>query len=200
VQPVATQGLNLFRLLMTWLKPVLPDMAQRAEQFLGTAAGDWGSVAEPLLGSTIRPYEPLATRLDVKEVNKLVATEPPARQDAAPPAPAPAGREEISIEDFAKLDLQVARVVSAEAVEGADKLVKLVVDTGDSTRTVFAGIRQAYEPASLVGRHVVLLANLKPRKMRFGVSEGMVLAAGPGGSDIFLVSPDEGAAPGMQVK
>jgi len=200
VQSVATQGLNLFRLLMTWLKPVLPDMAQRAEQFLGTAEGDWGSVAEPLLGSTIRPYEPLATRLDVKEVNKLVATEPPARQDAARPAPAPAGPEEISIEDFAKLDLRVARVVSAEAVEGADKLVKLVVETGDSTRTVFAGIRQAYEPASLVGRQVVLLANLKPRKMRFGVSEGMVLAAGPGGSDIFLVSPDDGAAPGMQVK
>jgi len=200
VQSVATQGLNLFRLLMTWLKPVLPDMAQRAEQFLGTADGDWGSVAEPLLGSTIRPYEPLATRLDVKEVNKLVATEPPARQDAARPAPAPAGPEEISIEDFAKLDLRVARVVSAEAVEGADKLVKLVVETGDSTRTVFAGIRQAYEPASLVGRQVVLLANLKPRKMRFGVSEGMVLAAGPGGSDIFLVSPDDGAAPGMQVK
>jgi len=200
VQSVATQGLNLFRLLMTWLKPVLPEMAQRAEQFLGTAEGDWGSVAEPLLGSTIRPYEPLATRLDVKEVNKLVATEPPARQDAARPAPAPAGPEEISIEDFAKLDLRVARVVSAEAVEGADKLVKLVVETGDSTRTVFAGIRQAYEPASLVGRQVVLLANLKPRKMRFGVSEGMVLAAGPGGSDIFLVSPDDGAAPGMQVK
>ena len=200
VQSVATQGLNLFRLLMTWLKPVLPEMAERAERFLGAEDGDWGSVATPLLGSTIRPYEPLATRLDIKEVSKLVASVPPAVQEGAREAEAPAGPEQVPIDDFTRLDLRVARVVSAEAVDGADKLVRLVVDTGDSTRTVFAGIRQAYEPGSLVGRHVVLLANLKPRKMRFGVSEGMVLAAGPGGSDIFLVSPDDGAAPGMQVK
>jgi len=200
VQSVATQGLNLFRLLMTWLKPVLPAMAGRAEQFLGTGDDSWDSVKVPLLGSTIRPYEPLATRLDLKQVNELVATEPAAGPSGREAASGRAERDEVSIDDFSKLDLRVACVVSAEAVEGAEKLLKLVVDAGGETRTVFAGIRQAYEPASLVGRHVVLLANLKPRKMRFGVSEGMVLAAGPGGSDIFLVSPDEGAAPGMQVK
>jgi len=200
VQAVATQGLNLFRLLMTWLKPVLPAMAARAEQFLGSGDGDWDSARVPLLGGTIQPYEPLATRLDLNQVSQLVATEPAAREDSREAPSGPPQRAEASIEDFSKLDLRIARVVSAEAVEGADKLLKLVVDAGDGTRTVFAGIRQAYDPASLVGRHVVLFANLKPRKMRFGVSEGMVLAAGPGGRDIFLVSPDEGAAPGMPVK
>ena len=199
-QSVATQGLNLFRLLMTWLKPVLPAMAGRAEQFLGTGEGDWDSVKAPLLDSTIQPYEPLATRLDLKQVNQLVAAEPAGGEAARGAASGPPQRDEVSIDDFSKLDLRVARVVSAEAVEGADKLLKLVVDAGDGTRTVFAGIRQAYEPGALIGRHVVLFANLKPRKMRFGVSEGMVLAAGPGGSDIFLVSPDAGAAPGMPVK
>ena len=197
-QGVATQGLNLFRVLMTWLKPVLPGMAERAEHFLGGGSWDWDAVATPLLGTMIQPYEPLATRLELKRVNELVGT-----QDAEPAVPTAAGtpgKDEISVEDFARLDLRVARVVSAESVDGADKLLKLVVDTGDGTRTVFAGIRQAYEPAALVGRHVVLLANLKPRKMRFGVSEGMVLAAGPGGTDIFLVTPDDGSRPGMAVK
>jgi methionyl-tRNA synthetase len=200
VQAVATQGLNLFRLLMTWLKPVLPATAGRAERFLGTGDGDWDSAATPLLGSRIQPYEPLATRLDLKDVDKLIDVAPAAGKDASPAGPAPAERGEISIDEFAKLDLRIARVVSAEAVDGADKLLKLVVDDGDSTRTVFAGIRQAYEPGAIVGRHVLVVANLKPRKMRFGVSEGMVLAAGPGGPDIFLVSPDDGARPGMQVK
>jgi methionyl-tRNA synthetase len=199
-QSVATQGLNLFRLLMTWLKPVLPAMAERAERFLGSGDTGWHDVATPLLGGTIQPYEPLATRLDLDQVNQLVAAGPGARPEAAPARESAPQRDEVSIDDFSKLDLRVARVVSAEAVEGADKLLKLVVDAGDGTRTVFAGIRQAYEPASLVGRYVVLFANLKPRKMRFGVSEGMVLAAGPGGRDIFLVSPDDGAAPGMPVK
>jgi methionyl-tRNA synthetase len=200
VQAVATQALNLFRVLMTWLKPVLPEMAAREEAFLGTGAAGWDSVAQPLLGSVIQPYEPLATRVDAKQVGALVESPAP----AAPPA-APTGTEAqaapVTIEDFARLDLRIARIVNAEAVDGADKLLKLTLDAGQGTRTVFAGIRQAYDnPAVLVGRHVVLLANLKPRKMRFGVSEGMVLAAGPGGTDIFLISPDEGAAPGMQVK
>ena len=114
--------------------------------------------------------------------------------DQAPSAP------EITIEDFAKIDIRVAKILAAEFVEGADKLLKLTVDIGDQQRTVFAGIRSAYEPEQLVGRLTVVLANLKPRKMRFGMSEGMVLAAGPGGKDIFLLSPDSGAAPGMKVK
>jgi methionyl-tRNA synthetase len=200
VQAVATQALNLFRVLMTWLKPVLPEMAARAEAFLGTGEAGWDSVAQPLLGSTIRPYEPLATRVDAKQVGALVESPAPAAPAVAPAGPgvqvAP-----VTIEDFARLDLRIARILAAEAVEGADKLLKLTLDAGEGTRTVFAGIRQAYDdPSVLLGRHVVLLANLKPRKMRFGVSEGMVLAAGPGGADIFLVSPDDGAAPGMQVK
>ena len=108
--------------------------------------------------------------------------------------------ERISIDDFARVDLRVARIESAQAVEGADKLLRLVVDLGGETRTVFAGIRQAYEPARLEGRLTVVVANLEPRKMRFGTSEGMVLAAGPGGEDIFLLAPDAGAEPGMKVK
>jgi methionyl-tRNA synthetase len=112
----------------------------------------------------------------------------------------PASGDTISIEDFMKVDLRVARIDAAEPVEGADKLLRLTINLGDETRTVFAGIKAAYDAADLVGRHVVAAANLAPRKMRFGVSEGMILAAGPGGSDIFLLSPDDGALPGMRVK
>lgn len=124
----------------------------------------------------------------------------PPSPDAAPPA-APDRAPEITIDDFAKLDLRVARIATAEIVEGADRLLRLQVDLGDASRTVFAGIRAAYpDPAVLVGRLVVVVANLKPRKMRFGLSEGMVLAAGSGGAEVFLVTPDAGAAPGMKVK
>ena len=195
VQAVCTQGLNLFRVLMTYLAPVLPAMADRAAKFLGSGEISWQSVESPLLGSSIQAYEPLATRLDVKQVNELVDPEPQVAAEAAA-----ADDELITVDDFARLDLRVARVVSAELVEGADKLLKLTLDAGGAPRTVFAGIRQAYRPEALIGRHVVLLANLKPRQMRFGLSEGMVLAAGPGGSDVFLVSPDDGATAGMKVK
>ncbi len=196
VQAICTQGLNLFRVLMTYLAPVMPAMAERAARFLGESESSWRSVASPLLGTRIAAYEALATRLDLKQVRALV-------EPAGEPAPAKVAKDEtglVTIDDFARLDLRVARIVSAETVEGADKLLKLTVDAGGESRTVFAGIRQAYQPDTLVGRHVVLLANLKPRKMRFGVSEGMVLAAGPGGSEVFLVTPDPGALPGMKVK
>jgi methionyl-tRNA synthetase len=160
-------------------------------------------VAQPLVGTRIRPYEPLATRVEPAQVQAIVDDPRPAAPakpaSAAAPAAAPAAAE-IAIEDFQRVDLCVARIEAAEAVEGADKLLRLTVDVGGEQRSVFAGIRQAYDPASLVGRHVVVVANLKPRKMRFGLSEGMVLAAGPGGGDIFLVTPDAGAQPGMQVK
>jgi methionyl-tRNA synthetase len=211
VQAVCTQGLNLFRVLCVYLKPIMPRLAAAAEKFLGLESQQWDDVAEPLLGRTIGTYEPLATRVDAGAVKALVgasaenlkpsgvpaATVTATPAAAAPPAPSPPN---VSIEDFARVDLRVARIVSAELVEGADKLLRLGVDLGGERRTVFAGIRQAYEPASLVGRLTVVVANLEPRKMRFGVSEGMVLAAGPGGKDIFLLAPDEGAAPGMKVK
>ena len=121
-------------------------------------------------------------------------------KESTPVAEAETEDEFISIDDFMKVDLRIARIENAEPVEGADKLLALTLDLGDQQRKVFAGIKSAYDPATLVGRHVIVVANLAPRKMRFGVSEGMVLAAGPGGEDIFLLSPDEGAKPGMRVK
>jgi len=217
VQGVCTQGLNLFRLLVLYLKPVVPQLAAGAERFLGLPDQRWGDGTSPLLGHVIGTYEPLATRVDPAATRSLLAAAseslkpaggPPAAAAPAPAAakPAPAAQAEaagtspISIDDFAKVDLRIARIVEAAPVEGADKLLRLVVDIGGERRNVFAGIRQAYAPEQLVGRLTVVVANLAPRKMRFGTSEGMVLAAGPGGSDIFLLSPDSGAEPGMKVK
>jgi len=214
---VCTQGINLFRALITYLKPVLPAMADRAAVFLGRQIRHWDDVAEPLLGAPLAPYEPLATRLDPKVVATLIepevaAPEPAPAPVAAAPAvapgaataagakPAAAPPAEITVDEFARIDLRVARVVAADYVEGADKLLKLTVELGAEQRTVFAGIRSAYAPEQLVGRHVVVVANLKPRKMRFGLSQGMVLAASGDGAGVFLVSPDAGATAGMAVK
>jgi len=225
VQGVCTLGLNLFRALMIYLDPVLPDMASRVRQFFQESAWRWEDAAKPLLGTTILPYQALATRLEASAVARLV--EPPAPPvaaaapvAAAPPAPARAAvkttRETdaathaaavavegnlISIDDFMRVDLRVARVLGADVVAGADKLLRLQLDVGElGQREIFAGIRAAYDPASLAGRLIVVVANLEPRKMRFGVSEGMMLAAGPGGTDVFLLSPDSGAVPGMRIK
>jgi methionyl-tRNA synthetase len=196
VQAVCTQGINLFRVLMTYLKPVMPSMAVQAEAFLGANVKHWRDVEQPLLGTAINEYQPLATRVDAAAVQKIVETPMTPIETAAPAAPArPA---DITSEDFARIDLRVARVESAEFVEGADRLLKLSVELGGERRTVFAGIRGAYEPAQLVGRHVVIVANLKPKKMRFGTSEGMALAAS-GDAGLFLLSPDAGATAGMKV-
>jgi methionyl-tRNA synthetase len=215
VQQVCTQGLNLFRVLGGYLQPVLPDLVRRAEQFLRLPPQRWSDLAQPQLGVQIDPYAALATRVDPAAVRALVAASTeslkpsatpatPSAQPAAATAP-PASVPEltatrITIDDFAKVDLRVARIESAEHVDGADKLLKLTLDLGGERRTVFAGIRQAYSPGQLAGRLTVVVANLEPRKMRFGVSEGMVLAAGPGGTDIFLLAPDSGAVAGMKVK
>jgi len=218
VQGVCTQGLELFRLLMIYLKPIVPRLASGAEAFLGLADLRWDAIPVSLAGGTIGTYQPLATRVDPAAIQALLAAAaeslkpagpptaaaPPAAPAAATapataPAAAPAAAP-IGIDDFARVDLRVARIVEAGAVDGADKLLRLVVDLGTERRTVFAGIRQAYAPEQLVGRLTVVVANLAPRKMRFGTSEGMVLAAGPGGSDIFLLAPDAGAQPGMKVK
>ena len=217
VQAVCTQGINLFRVLAVYLKPVMPKLAAGAEKFLGLPSQSWADAATPLLGTAINAYEPLATRVDPAAVKALLAasseslkpagvpaasaTDQPAKgaaKTAAQPAAPPA---ELSIDDFMKVDLRIARIDSAELVEGADKLLKLGVDLGElGKRQIFAGIRSAYEPSQLVGRLTVVVANLAPRKMRFGLSAGMVLAAGPGGQEIFVLSPDAGATPGMKVK
>jgi methionyl-tRNA synthetase len=148
-----------------------------------------------LLGTSIDKFTPLLKRVEPEQVQRMT------EQSKDTHDASPAGDEDtIGIDDFMKVDLRIARIAGAEPVAGADKLLALTLDLGDSRRNVFAGIKSAYEPDSLVGRHVVVVANLAPRKMRFGVSEGMVLAAGPGGEDIFLISPDDGATPGMRVK
>ncbi|MCX7055638.1 MAG: methionine--tRNA ligase [Proteobacteria bacterium] len=215
VSAVCTQGINLFRVLITYLAPVLPAMAENAGRFLGQPIRHWDDVAAPLLGTTLATYEPLATRLDPKVVATLIE---PDADAAAAPAPAPAkaaatkaaipaaaatpsaAAAEITVDEFARIELRVARVVAAEYVEGADKLLKLTVDVGTEQRTVFAGIRSAYTPEQLVDRHVLVVANLKPRKMRFGLSQGMVLAASGDGTGVFLVAPDSGAVAGMRVQ
>lgn len=217
---VCSMGLNLFRVLMHYLKPVLPKMAADSEAFLNTELL-WSNYQTPLLNHAINPFKALMQRVDPVKVQAMISasqenlqvtsTAAPAtdtkstENKAAQKAPVVAEREPISdtisIDDFVKIDLRVAKIIAANAVEGADKLVQLTLDIGGGeTRQVFAGIKAAYSPESLVGRQTVMVANLAPRKMRFGMSEGMVLAAGPGGSDIFLLSPDDGAAPGMRVK
>ena len=187
VQAICTQGLNLFRVLMTCLKPVMPAMASRAEKFLGRPVRFWGDIAEPLLDATIQEYEPLATRVDPALVRRLV--EKPMTTT-----------EEISAEEFARIDLRVGRIEAASLVEGADRLLQLTVDLGGEKRTVFSGIRASYTPDQLIGRHVIVVANLKPRKLRFGVSQAMILSAGAEGGDaLYLLGPDAGATAGMKV-
>ncbi len=203
---VCTQGLNLYRVLITLLKPVLPQVAAHSESFLGIAALSWEDMRSPLLDHEIQAFQPLLGRIDATMLASL-GSEPAAPTSVAAPAPDIAARdiepiaEEIDIETFSRIDLRVARVLSAQLVDGADRLLRLELDDGVGRRQVLAGIRAAYgDPASLVGRHVVVVANLKPRKMRFGESQGMVLAAGPGGEDIYLLSPDAGATAGMRIR
>ncbi len=207
VQAVCSTGLNLFRVLVAYLKPVLPKLAEAAEDFLNIAPLRWEDVAEPLTDHVIDPFKPLLTRIEKEKVDAMLEDAKEHLEPAAPAKPASAQSAdiepiapEITFDDFAKIDLRIARIVRAEHVEGADKLLKLTLDIGLGTRQVFAGIKSAYAPEDLEGRLTVMVANLKPRKMRFGLSEGMVLAAGPGGKELFLLSPDEGARPGMRVK
>jgi methionyl-tRNA synthetase len=203
LEEVCTVSLNVFRLLTLYLKPVLPKLAESVEQFLRIPPLQWRDAQSLLENHVIGTYEHLMTRAEPKQLDALLGLDEAApRTDAKAGAPAVAAAAggEITVDEFAKLDLRIAQIVAAETVEGADKLLKLTLDLGAGQRTVFAGIRSAYSPEQLPGRMTLVLANLKPRKMRFGVSEGMVLAAGPGGKDIFLLSPDTGAMPGMKVK
>ena len=200
VHQVCTQGLNMFRSLMVYLTPVIPAVAEDARAFFGENQWHWDDASQPLLSHPINKFKPLLMRVEPEQVERLVEQS----QESTPVSNNDAKQKDdddtISIDDFMKVDLRIARIEKAEPVEGADKLLALTLNVGDSSRNVFAGIKAAYEPESLVGRHVVVVANLAPRKMRFGVSEGMVLASGPGGEEIFLLSPDDGAKPGMRVK
>ena len=220
VQAVCTQGLELFRVLAVYLAPVLPAVTERARGFLGVPSLDWSELENTLLGGRIQRFEPLLVRVDPAGVEAIVeasraapepaaaeaaAEEPPEEPPEEPTGEPPAAAADpiaptVEFDQFAALDLRVARIVSAGPVEGADRLLQLELDLGSERRSVFAGIKAAYRPEDLEGRLTVIVANLAPRKMRFGVSEGMVLAAGPGGEEIFLLAPDEGAVPGMRVK
>ena len=200
VQAVCSQGLNLFRALAIYLTPILPVMSKAAADFFGERPFSWEDGGAPLLAGRITAYAPLFTRMQKKDVDRMVAaSRDQAKDRAAAGGPGEQGHDTISSDEFAKVQLKVARVLEAESVAGADKLVRLQLDMGDEQREVLAGIKSAYRPDALKGRLLVVVANLAPRKMRFGVSQGMVLAAGPGGEDIFLLSPDAGAQPGMRV-
>ncbi|WP_263262808.1 methionine--tRNA ligase [Pseudomonas sp. RIT-PI-S] len=208
VQAVCALGVNLFRLLVVFLKPVLPNLAADAEAFLNVAPLTWDDHLTLLADHPLNAFKPLMTRIEPARVEAMVAASKESLAPAAPTAPAGNGElqadplaAEIDFDAFAAVDLRVARILKAEAVEGADKLLRLTLDLGDEQRNVFSGIKSAYpDPAALEGRLTMMIANLKPRKMRFGVSEGMVLAAGPGGAEIFLLSPDAGAKPGQRIK
>ncbi len=212
---VCSLGINLFWLLTVHLRPVLPNVATKVQEFLNLSDSQmqWDQRAVLPVGHEIRKYTHLMTRIDQKQIAALVE----ANKESLQPAPqshspqrhaqhqekaveATTAPSTITIDDFSKVDLRVARIVSAEHVEGAEKLLKLQLDIGTETRQVFAGIKSAYDPAKLVGRLTVMIANLQPRKMRFGESQGMVLAASGEGPGIFLLSPDDGALPGMKVK
>lgn len=207
VQDVCTQGINMFHAIVTYLKPVLPQLAADVESFLNAGELTWATVTTPLTHHEINKFTALMTRVETAMVEAMLEDNKQAAPPTAPETAKPASpltddpiSPGIEYDDFAKIDLRVAKIVKAEPVKGADKLVQLSLDIGGEMRNVFAGIKSAYDPADLEGRLTVMVANLAPRKMRFGVSEGMVLAAGPGGKDLFILEPDSGAVPGMRVK
>ncbi|MFM2484104.1 methionine--tRNA ligase [Celerinatantimonas yamalensis] len=201
---VCSLALECFRILITYLKPVLPDLAQQTEELLNSEL-TWDAISVPIFGKTINPFKALLQRVEMEKIEAMVES---SKEDLAKMnQPQPTGplidepiSEIIDFDDFAKVDLRVARIVKAEQVPDANKLLKLQLDLGGETRQVFAGIKSAYQPEDLEGRLTVMVANLAPRKMRFGISEGMIAAAGPGGKDIWLLSPDDGAEPGMRIK
>jgi methionyl-tRNA synthetase len=217
LRDVCTVGLNLFRQLCVYLAPVLPRLSDQCGELLGQPIVGWEQSAQPLLGTSVRPFQHMMTRVKPEDLLQMIedsreeptADGAPGQEPAADaarwndgpePLQAEPLAEEITIDDFAKIDLRVARVIDAQHVPEARKLLKLTLSLGgDQRRQVFAGIKAAYEPEQLVGRLVVMVANLKPRQMKFGLSEGMVTAAGPGGPDVFLLAVDDGAKPGMRV-
>ena len=204
VHQICSDGINMFRILVGYLKPVLPSLAEKTEAFLNIEPLSWSNLEAPLTSHQINKFKPMMNRIETSAIDAILeegkqpeeAEEPVNAAEAAGFEPL---ADEISFDDFAKLDLRVATIVNAEAVEGADKLLQLTLDLGFEQRNVFAGIKSAYDPSDLIGKQTVMVANLAPRKMRFGLSEGMVLAAGPGGSDIYILEPGAGAKAGMRV-
>ncbi|RIA22489.1 methionyl-tRNA synthetase [Ectopseudomonas oleovorans] len=207
VQEICALGINLFRQLIILLKPVLPNLAAEAEAFLNVPALTWNDLSKPLADHQLNPFSPLLTRIELPKIEAMVEA---SKEDLAAEASKPVGNgelakdplaAEINFDAFAAVDLRIALIEKCEFVEGADKLLRLSLDIGDEKRNVFSGIKSAYpDPSMLEGRLTLYVANLSPRKMKFGVSEGMVLAAGPGGEEIYLLSPDSGAKPGQRVK
>ncbi|MFT4654634.1 MAG: methionyl-tRNA synthetase [Kangiellaceae bacterium] len=216
---VCSMGIHLFRILMIYLTPVLPKLSLDAQTFLNDEF-TWNSIQDVKLGHSINKFKAMIQRVDADKVAAMVEASKENLQvikdiskvdNIAKPAPEAPDKQQtsaeiepladtISFEEFAKIDFRIAKIVHAEAVEKADKLLRLELDIGNETRQVFAGIKSAYNAQDLIGKHTVMVANLAARKMRFGMSEGMVLAAGPGGKDIYILEPHEGATPGMRVK
>ncbi|MGF1757333.1 methionine--tRNA ligase [Photobacterium sagamiensis] len=208
LQEICSVGINLFRVLMAYLKPVMPLLAERTEAFLNETL-TWEGIAQPLTNHEVTKFKALFNRIDPKHVEAMLEA---SKEDAAAEKAAKEAAEkptgplidepieaEIEFDDFAKVDMRIAKIVSCEAVPKANKLLKFQLDIGGEMRQVFSGIKSAYTPEELVGKHTVMVANLKPRKMKFGMSEGMILAAGPGGKDLWILEPHEGAQPGMRV-
>lgn len=196
---VCSLGINLFKTLMTFLKPVLPATAEAAEAFLNSEL-TWATATQYHSETKINAFKPLMQRVEMEKVQTMIDA---SKEEAPAKVEGWLGKdplaEEITYNDFAKVDLRVVKIINAEHVEGADKLLRLTLDLGGNQRNVFAGIKSAYSPEDLIGKHTVMVANLAPRKMKFGMSEGMVLAAGPGGKDLFILEPGAGAEPGMRV-
>jgi methionyl-tRNA synthetase len=205
VQVVCTIGLNCFRQLVILLKPVLPRLGSQAEAFLNVDALNWSDLGTDLLGHQINRFKPLMTRVEPVFIERMIEAtrEAQIEEKKINAGPRDSSIEpiasEVTIDDFAKLDFRVARIVAAKRVEKSDKLLQLTLDIGNETRNVFAGISGAYEPEALEGKLTVMVANLAPRKMRFGISEGMVLAAGSDDKELYVLHPDSGAKPGMRV-
>lgn len=205
---ICTNSINMYRILITYLQPVMPSLSAQSAEFLNTTI-NWDEVTTPLVNHSINQFKPLFKRIELKQVEAMIEA---SKEDLAKASEQPKTdtkvkennleeplAPQITIDDFAKVDLRVAKIIKAEEVEGAAKLLSLELDLGNEVRHVFAGIKSAYKPEDLVGRLTVMVANLQPRKMKFGLSEGMVCAAGPGGKDIFLLNPDSGAQPGMRI-
>ena len=205
VQDCCSMGIELFRVIATYLAPVLPEVAEQVKTFLNLDNLDWSAIEQPMLDHKINKFKPLMQRVEEEKVQAIIdETKEVLAQLNAPQVTGPLADEPVAdtIEfgDFAKVDLRVVRIAKAEHVKGADKLLQLTLDLGGETRNVFAGIKSAYAPEDLEGKLTVMVANLAPRKMKFGVSEGMVLAAGPGGDELWILEPHEGAQPGMRIK